>query len=92
MVPITQLNKLPKISGVYKVVNIEGEVLYIGQAKNIYERWNNGHHQLANIIALCGSLAYIEWVQIPEWLLNRAEHVALIFYKPTLNKKNAPVV
>lgn len=92
MIPITQLDKLPKISGVYRVVSAEGKVIYIGQAKNIHERWKNGHHKLADIIALCGSSAHVEWVKIPEWLLNRAEHVALVFYKPILNKKNAPIV
>ena len=80
MIPVTDLKSLPKISGIYKVV------------KNIYQRWNNGHHKLAQIIAVCGTNAYITWVQVPEWLLNRAENAAIAFYKPPLNMKNTPIV
>ncbi|MCC0176169.1 GIY-YIG nuclease family protein [Waterburya agarophytonicola K14] len=92
MTPITDLQSLPKISGIYKVIDADNNVLYIGQAKNIYLRWNNGHHKLGKIIARCGLDAYIVWVQIPEWLLNRAENAAIAFYQPPLNMKNSPIV
>lgn len=92
MIPITELQNLPKISGIYKVIDADNNVLYIGQAKNIYCRWNNGHHKLGKIIAMCGANAYIICVQIPEWLLNRAENAAIAFYQPPLNKKTSPVV
>ncbi len=92
MLSITELEKLPKISGIYKVLDSQNNVIYVGQAKNIYERWNKGHHQLSKIIKLCGTNAYIEWIEVPEWLLNRAENTAICFYQPPLNKKNSPVV
>ncbi len=93
MIPIQDLKSLPKISGIYKIVDANnGRVLYIGQAKDIYHRWNNGHHKLSEIIAICGTNAYITWVQVPEWLLNRAENAAIAFYQPPLNMKTPPVV
>lgn len=93
MIPITDLKSLPKISGIYKVINItSNSILYVGQAKNIYHRWNSGHHKLAQIISICGTNAYITWVQVPEWLLNRAENAAITFYQPPLNIRIPPVV
>jgi excinuclease UvrABC nuclease subunit len=83
---------LPQVSGIYKVLDAHRKVLYIGQAKNIYERWQSGHHKIAEILALCGTNAYIEWVEIPEWLLNRAENAAICFDRPPLNSKIPPVV
>lgn len=92
MISITNLKSLPKISGIYKVIDANDNVLYIGQAKNIYDRWNYGHHKLSEIISMCDTNAYITWVQIPEWLLNRAESAAIAFYQPLLNIKNPPIV
>jgi excinuclease UvrABC nuclease subunit len=92
MLPITQLEFLPKISGIYKVLDANGNVIYVGQAKNIHSRWNNGHHKLSAIIAEYGIEAYIAWAEIPEWLLNRAENAAISFYQPKLNSKTPPVV
>jgi excinuclease UvrABC nuclease subunit len=92
MLPITQLKFLPKISGIYKVLDAKGNVIYVGQAKNIHRRWRNGHHKLSEIIAECGAEANIDWAEIPEWLLNRAENAAICFYRPKLNSKTPPVV
>ena len=92
MISILQLDKLPEISGIYKVTDSSRTVIYIGQSKNIYRRWKNGHEKYADIIQLCGTDAFITWVELPEWLLNRAENVAISFYKPVLNRQNAPVV
>ena len=92
MLPINQLDALPKISGIYRVLDAEGCVIYIGQARNIHERWNNGHHKLGKIIAEHGVDACIDWVCIPSWLLNRAENAAVSFYRPKFNAKTPPVV
>lgn len=91
-VAITDLKSLPHICGIYKVSNAMGCIIYIGQAKNIHARWNSGHHKLGEIICEYGINVYIEWLEIPEWLLNRAENVAVSFYKPSLNLKNPPIV
>lgn len=92
MLRITQLNLLPQVSGVYKVTNATGKVLYVGQARNIYKRWNQGHHKLHEVIAECGVDAFIEWIEVPCWLLNRTENLAVRFYQPKLNRKTPPVV
>lgn len=92
MIAITELKQLPRISGVYLVLDSNMCVVYIGQAKDIYERWNNGHHKLGEIITECGLNAYIRWVEIPEWLLNRAENAAFSFYRPKLNSKTPPII
>lgn len=92
MVPITNLKGLPQISGIYQVIDASNKVLYIGQAKNIYARWNNGHHKMSEIIGICSTNAYIQWVEVPEWLLNRAENAAISFYQPCLNRKTPPIV
>lgn len=81
MLAISDLRNLPRISGIYIVLDSNMNVLYVGQAKDIHERWNNGHHKLGEIIAECGTSAYIRWVEIPEWLLNRAENAAFSFYR-----------
>jgi excinuclease UvrABC nuclease subunit len=92
MIRITQLHELPKTSGIYRVIDFQGVTLYIGQARNIHDRWCGGHHKLAEIISLCGVDAHITWVQIPEWLLNRAESAAVFDYQPKLNARKPPVV
>lgn len=92
LVAITDVKNLPKISGIYIVVDDKNNVLYIGQAKNIYQRWKNGHHKFSEIVSRCGTNAHIKSVEVPEWLLNRAENAAISFYKPPLNCKTPPVV
>lgn len=92
MISILQIDQLPKISGVYKVLDSQGIVIYVGQSKNIYQRWKSGHEKYVDIVQLCGTDAFICWVQIPKWLLNRAENAAIEFYNPILNKKNSPTV
>jgi len=91
-IQITNLQSLPKVSGIYKVTDASDNVLYIGQAKNIYRRWNQGHHKLSKILEMCGANAYISCVRVPEWLLNRAENAAISSYQPVLNLKNSPIV
>ena len=92
IVTIDRIESLPQVSGIYKVLDANKKVLYIGQAKNIYLRWHKGHHKIAEILSMCGTNAYIEWVELPEWLLNRAENAAVCFYQPPLNSKTPPVV
>ncbi len=90
---INELDKLPKYSGIYKVFSTqENKVVYIGQSKNIHQRWNNGHHKLPQLIALYGTKVYIECTEVPDWLLNRAEHTAISFHQPELNSRNAPLL
>ncbi len=92
MVPITQLDQLPPCSGIYRVLDNTGTVIYIGQAQNIQHRWQQGHHKISEILACCGTTARIDWVALPPWLLNRAEHAAVAYYQPRLNTKMPPIL
>ena len=92
-VHISEIEKLPEFSGIYKVFyGQEDKIIYVGKSHNIYKRWKNGHHKLAQFIALYGTDIYIECIEIPEWLLNRVENTTVSFYQPELNSKNPPVV
>jgi excinuclease UvrABC nuclease subunit len=89
---ITDLKPLPKASGIYKVADQNETIIYVGQSKNIYERWNGGHHKIADIFSIAGASATIHWVLLPDWLLNRAESAAISFYRPKLNERRPPIV
>lgn len=91
-VSIVELYLLPKICGIYLVCNSHDEVIYVGQAKNIHQRWKNGHHKLSKIVGECGKDAYIKCIEVPEWLLNRTENSICSFYQPKFNKRSTPVV
>jgi len=92
VVPLDHLSQLPQTSGIYLVHDQAGSVVYVGQSQNIYQRWNGGHHKLSELFAKYGKDAYIRWVELPEWLLNRAENAAYEFYKPAFNLKSPPIV
>jgi excinuclease UvrABC nuclease subunit len=83
---------LPQKSGIYLVLDQGGTVIYVGQSQNIYQRWNGGHHKLAQLLMEYGKDVFICWVELPEWLLNRAENAVFEFYKPVLNLRTPPVV
>ncbi len=67
-------------------------MLYVGQPRNIYHRWNSGHHKLPELVMQYGTAIYIRWVLLPLWLLNRAENAAVEFYRPAFNIKTPPLV
>lgn len=92
MVPIQNIRDLPTICGLYLVLNRDHKVVYIGQSKNIQERWKTGHHKLSDIINNYGTNVKIIWVEIPQNRLNHAEYLAIKFYNPHLNKKMPPIV
>ncbi len=83
---------MPQKSGIYLVLDQDGTVVYVGQSQNIYQRWNGGHHKLAQLLQVYGTSLYIHWVELPEWLLNRAENAVFDFYQPEFNLKQPPVV
>jgi excinuclease UvrABC nuclease subunit len=92
MIPITQLKNLPSCCGIYRVLDAEGRIIYVGQARNIHQRWNRGHHKIGTILDLYRTDVFIDWVELPEWLLNRAENVAVNHYQPSLNTRKPPIV
>jgi hypothetical protein len=93
MLLLSRLQDLPATSGIYLVQDGDGCVIYIGQSKNIRQRWQQGHHKMAALLTRDDFPAIqIRWVLVPGWLLNRAEHAAIHFYRPMLNGPMPPVV
>jgi excinuclease UvrABC nuclease subunit len=93
MLPLSQVKDLPVASGIYLVLAGDGCVIYIGQSINIRDRWQQGHHKMAALLARDDfSEMQIRWVYVPSWLLNRAENAAISFYQPVLNCRMPPVV
>lgn len=93
MLPFSRLQDLPAVSGIYLVLGGDGRVIYVGQSKNIRQRWKQGHHKMTELLARDDfSVIQIRWVQLPCWLLNRAENAAIGFYQPALNGPMPPVV
>lgn len=94
MLTFDNLDKLPRASGVYRVMDCDLNVIYVGKGVNIHSRWNSAkHHRYDEIIEYCkGSTPLIEWVLVPEWLLFRTENCAVRFYKPVLNRNTPQIV
>ena len=45
IVPIDATEDLPEYQAIYFVITDDDEILYIGRAKNLFERWRTGHHK-----------------------------------------------
>lgn len=57
---ISDIEHLPKTQGIYLVMSDNDEILYIGRASNIYERWRTGHHKTVKFFKYCSpSIMYI---------------------------------
>jgi excinuclease UvrABC nuclease subunit len=90
IISIRSRDNLPEVSGIYKVIDFSSnkEVIYVGQSKNIRDRWKN-HEQLAKFWEDGRDLnsLFIEWIEVVEENLNSAESLAIRFYKPKYNKR-----
>lgn len=83
---MTDLFSLPAISAIYRVWH-SGEVVYVGQTKNLKQRWQT-HHILPRLIANYGMDWTLDWTEIQPCYLNRAEAFAHRYFKPVLNQQN----
>lgn len=96
MLSLQDRDKLPDKPGIYRVLDGNQNVIYVGQAKNIRGRWKNKkHHKLKPIEEYCKEKkteAFIDWVLVPKKLLNRVENCAIKFYNPILNELTPPLV
>ncbi len=75
-----KVNNLPKSSGIYKFINSEGVVIYIGKAKNLKSRvnsyFNTGIDKLSKtgiLVSQIADLEYIETISELEALILEAE-------------------
>lgn len=80
------LENLPAVSAIYRV-RYEGEVVYVGQTKNLKQRWK-AHHILAQLMQHYGTDWTLEWTEIAPRHLNRAEAFAHRYFRPALNRQN----
>lgn len=81
--------KLPEYSAIYFAV-VSGQVLYVGQAVNLRNRWQN-HHRLPQLEAInrrCQVKLF--WINCLSTELNDLERQYIQFYCPTLNQTKVP--
>lgn len=82
-------DKLPECSGIYFAI-ARDRVLYVGQAKNLRNRWQNHHrsHQLEGVNKKCEVKLF--WLECHEHQLNALESEYIEYYCPTLNQTKVP--
>jgi hypothetical protein len=80
------LNQLPRLAAIYFVVTGACEVLYIGKAKNLYQRWVN-HHISKKVNPAEVSIAYLE---VDESLIHTLEFEYIGHFHPPLNTRLRP--
>lgn len=86
---LTDKQKLPEYSAIYFAV-ASGQVLYVGQAVNLRNRWQN-HHRLPQLEAInrrCQVKLF--WLNCLSTELNELERQYIQFYCPTLNQTKVP--
>lgn len=76
---------LPRCSAVYFVL-LENDVLYVGQAKDIYSRWKN--HHLLKLLSQMDEPTRIAWIECSTDQLTKLETELINHYAPRLNGKN----
>ena len=83
---MTDLLNLPTISAIYRVWHNE-KVVYVGQTKNLKQRWQT-HHILPKLIAHYGMDWTLDWIEIQPRYLDRAEAFSHRHFRPVLNQQN----
>ncbi len=83
---MTNLLEFPAISGIYRVWHRD-LVVYVGQTKNLKKRWQN-HHILPKLLLHYGTDWRLDWVEIDEAYLTRAEAFSYRYFRPALNQKD----
>ena len=84
---INKVKRLPNLPGVYHFYNKEGEIIYIGKAKDIKKRVNSYFQNKKNQSSK--NLVMIKHIIDFEWILVRSEVEALIT-EANLIKKHRP--
>ena len=75
------LPELPKVPGVY-VVMLDGKPMYVGNTKNLYERWHSGYKVISE--AKCKHNGQATNWRINHLILearNQGQRVGLLFYE-----------
>ena len=83
------INKIPCSSGIYKMISVKNEILYIGKAKNLYKRVNSYtnpvrlNNRLQRMISLIEKVEFITTLDETKALLLEASLIKEI--KPKFN-------
>ncbi len=84
--PLSRKGELPEISAVYFSLSEQGEILYIGQAVNLKNRWLN-HHRLKELVAQIHPVR-VAWIEVQEEsALTPLESALISHFNPSLNGK-----
>lgn len=82
--PLPDRRSLPDCVAVYFVLNPNNEILYIGRAKNLAQRWDN-HHRLSQLLEM-GDDIRVAWLECSEpTLLSQIEAALIKHFQPYLN-------
>jgi hypothetical protein len=83
----TERQHLPSDSGIYVVVDSQDFVWYVGQAKDLKNRWmGRTHHRYAQLIRSHRKLTHtIYWKPVPILQLDEFEQYYINLFKPELN-------
>lgn len=87
-VAFSSRHELPSESGIYFALSAAGEVLYIGKAANIADRWIR-HHRSQQMQEIAS--ARIAWLTISETdMLADVERALITYFAPPLNGSSVP--
>ncbi|AUT00883.1 hypothetical protein CLI64_11010 [Nostoc sp. CENA543] len=85
--PLLNKEELPEQPSVYFVLDVSGQILYIGQTRNLKESWAK-HQRLRQLESL--GLVSIAWVGCEESELGSLETSLVEILKPKLNDQPRP--
>ncbi|MGB7412740.1 MAG: GIY-YIG nuclease family protein [Thermosynechococcaceae cyanobacterium] len=81
---LSDYQQFPEASGIYKVRDCDGQVIYIGKASNFKQRWRS-HHKTLEIFSICKD-ATIQFTFLPIHLMGYVEYCLVKQLRPSLNK------
>ncbi|PHJ56373.1 hypothetical protein VF14_35065 [Nostoc linckia z18] len=88
---LQERRSLPECAAVYFVLNSSSEILYIGRANNLAQRWL-AHHRWTQLTAM-GDGIRIAWLECSDPVLLPIIEIALIrHFQPILNNSPIPNV
>ena len=88
-VPLENRKQLPEKPCIYFAIDSRGAIQYIGQSKNLRQRWS-GHHRYSALDELGG--VKVAWLELSdESLLYSVETALIQYFDPPLNHGIFPV-
>lgn len=84
---LVKKGQLPQTPAIYFLCSKEG-ILYIGQAKNLNDRWSgNKHHVYRKLREYDRTACWLRWLDCPEPFLDSIEKELVGYYQPPLNQR-----